>query len=77
MKSLTIALAAVPLALACGESGCYGPINRVEHVRHVKRMQSGAPDAAYGPTRPLEWGQLNFLHTVCVAQRHTWDDGPC
>lgn len=48
---------------ACGS--CFGPINKVEHVRHVKRMQPDAHNATYGPTRgPLEWGQLNFLHTV-------------
>jgi hypothetical protein len=37
---------------------------RFERVRHVKRIQPGAQDAAYGPTQPLEWGQLNVLHTV-------------
>lgn len=48
---------------ACGS--CFGPINKVEHVRHVKRMQPDAHNATYGPTRgPLEWGQLNILHTV-------------
>lgn len=72
MKSLSIlaGLAAVlPTATACGASGhsdsCYGPINHVEHVRHVKRMQPGAQGASYGPSRPLEWGQLNVMHTVC------------
>jgi hypothetical protein len=72
MKSLSIlaSLAAVlPTASACGASGhsdsCYGPINHVEHVRHVKRMQPGASGASYGPSRPLEWGQLNIMHTVC------------
>jgi len=69
MKSFTIlgGLAAlVPTALACGGDGdsCYGPIDLVEHVRHVKRIQPGAPDASYGPKAPLEWGQVNFLHTV-------------
>jgi hypothetical protein len=54
--------AALPAALAC--DGCYGPINHVEHVRHVRRMQPGAPLPAYGPTRPLEWGQFNVMHTV-------------
>jgi hypothetical protein len=49
-------------ALTCDD--CYGPINHVEHVRQVKRMQPGAPNATYGPTRALEWGQINFLHTV-------------
>ena len=57
-----ILAALVPVVFAC--DSCYGPINHVEHVRHVKRMQPGAQGASYGPTRPLEWGQLNFLHTV-------------
>lgn len=72
MKSVSIlaGLAAVlPTASACGAAGhtdsCYGPINHVEHVRHVKRMQPGAQGASYGPTRPLEWGQFNVMHTVC------------
>lgn len=51
-------------ATACGQDACYGPIDTVEHVRHVKRMQPGVPDAAYGPKAPLQWGQVNFLHTV-------------
>ncbi len=48
--------------LAC--DGCYGPASHIEHVRLAKRIQPGAPEATYGPTRPLEWGQLNVLHTV-------------
>lgn len=59
--------AAAPVALGCG--GCYGPANHIEHVRHTKRMQPDALNATYGPTRALEWGQLNFLHTVCFAFR--------
>lgn len=70
MKTLAIAsglAALLPTALACGsDSSCYGPTNTVEHVRHVKRIQPGVPNAAYGPKAPLEWGQLNFLHTVCM-----------
>jgi hypothetical protein len=50
------------LTSAC--DSCYGPINPNQHVRHVKRIQPGSPSPAYGPTRPLEWGQLNFMHTV-------------
>lgn len=68
MKTLAIVsglAALLPSALACGsDHSCYGPTNTVEHVRHVKRIQPGAPNAAYGPKAPLEWGQLNFLHTV-------------
>ncbi|KAI1165268.1 Metallo-dependent phosphatase-like protein [Nemania serpens] len=66
----TLALALAPTALAC--AGCYAPANHVEHVRHVKRMQPDAQNATYGPTRLLEWGQLNFLHTT---DTHGWLEG--
>ncbi|KAK8089401.1 hypothetical protein PG997_004362 [Apiospora hydei] len=66
--SLLLGLAVgAPSCLACG--GCYGPTSHVEHVRHVKRIQPGAPNATYGPTRALEWGQVNFLHTVWSAPK--------
>ncbi|KAM4055274.1 hypothetical protein HRG_006070 [Hirsutella rhossiliensis] len=74
-KSLAIAGAIAALlsgVTACEENSCYGPMNKVEHVRHVKRMQPGAPDAAYGPKAPLEWGQINFLHTT---DTHGWLEG--
>ncbi|KAI1259335.1 ser/Thr protein phosphatase family [Xylariaceae sp. FL1019] len=59
-----------PSALAC--EGCFGPTNHVQHVRHVKRMQPDALNATSGPTRALEWGQLNFLHTT---DTHGWLEG--
>lgn len=59
----------IAVSLSCGDHDCYGPINRVHHVRHVKRMQPGAPNATYGPKEPLQWGQVNFLHTVSSARR--------
>lgn len=66
-------LAAVVSGLLAGSQACdscFGPINKVEHVRHAKRMQPDAFNATYGPTRgSLEWGQLNFLHTVRNAFR--------
>ncbi|KAK8026861.1 hypothetical protein PG991_003917 [Apiospora marii] len=67
---LGLAAVGVPSCLACG--GCYGPTSHVEHVRHVKRIQPGAPNATYGPTRALEWGQVNFLHTT---DTHGWLEG--
>jgi hypothetical protein len=54
--------AAVSAALAC--DSCYGPSSEVVHERLVRRMQPGASDATVYPKSPLEWGQLNFLHTV-------------
>ncbi|KAK4176093.1 Metallo-dependent phosphatase-like protein [Triangularia setosa] len=69
---LLAATALGPLVLAC--DSCYGPIDEhvSKHVRVVKRMQPGALDAQYGPTRPLQWGQLNVLHT---SDTHGWLSG--
>ncbi|KAI8959532.1 Metallo-dependent phosphatase-like protein [Daldinia sp. FL1419] len=53
-------------------SGCSGSVDHLEHVRHVKRMQPDALSATHGPTRALEWGQLNFLHTT---DTHGWLEG--
>ncbi|KAK4231502.1 Metallo-dependent phosphatase-like protein [Podospora fimiseda] len=57
---------------ACGEGDGSHNCHAGEHVRLVKRMQPGALDAAYGPTRPLQWGQLNVLHT---SDTHGWLSG--
>jgi len=54
--------AAVSGAVSC--DSCYGPASEVVHERLVRRMQPEAQDATVGPKAPLEWGQLNFLHTV-------------
>ncbi|PHH73593.1 hypothetical protein CDD82_5375 [Ophiocordyceps australis] len=69
--SSLLLLLPIPGVLGC-PGGCYGPMNQIEHVRHVKRMQPGAVDAAYGPTKPLEWGQVNFVHTT---DTHGWLQG--
>lgn len=74
MRSRTT-LAAIVSGLVAGSQACdscFGPINKVEHVRHAKRMQPDAYNATYGPTRgSLEWGQLNFLHTVSLSGHDT------
>lgn len=60
------------VALAC--ESCYGPQNNVIHTRNVRRMQPGAQNATVGPRGPLEWGQINFLHTTDTrkcCQSHT------
>lgn len=54
--------AAVTAAAAC--DSCYGPSTEVQHVRNVRRMQPDSSNAISGPKGPLEWGQLNFLHTA-------------
>ncbi|KAI1810933.1 ser/Thr protein phosphatase family [Poronia punctata] len=73
LSALALALALLPTtALSCTGGGCYGPVNHVEHVRHVKRMQPDALNATYGPKKALEWGQLNILHTT---DTHGWLEG--
>jgi hypothetical protein len=59
-------VASISNGLACGDYS--GVNNYVEHVRHVRRMQPEASNATSGPTRALEWGQVNFLHTVSLIQ---------
>jgi 2',3'-cyclic-nucleotide 2'-phosphodiesterase (5'-nucleotidase family) len=65
-----LSLLAIPFSLAC--DSCYGPTDLVTHERIVRRMQPDASGAAYGPTRELEWGQINFLQTT---DTHGWLEG--
>lgn len=61
--------------LVSGCDDCYGPhldAAHVRHVRHVRRMQPDAQGATVSPKAPLEWGQLNFLHTT---DTHGWLEG--
>lgn len=57
-------------SLAC--DNCYGPRDDAMHVRNVRRMQPEALRATVKPRAPLEWGQLNFLHTT---DTHGWLEG--
>jgi bacterioferritin-associated ferredoxin len=62
-SSTFLGLAAVfGTASACG--GCDNPLEAVVHERNVRRMQPEASNAVSGPKAELEWGQLNFMHTV-------------
>ncbi|EGX89262.1 ser/Thr protein phosphatase family [Cordyceps militaris CM01] len=74
LNGLIAAVIGPSLIAACGhdQDSCYGPQNNVEYVRQVKRMQPGAPNATYGPKGPLEWGQINFMHTT---DTHGWLEG--
>ncbi|KAI9833214.1 MAG: hypothetical protein M1826_000127 [Phylliscum demangeonii] len=67
----------LPLAVGLGPAwacdGCYGPQSAdVVMTRLVRRMQPDALNATTGPRAPLEWGQLNFLHTT---DTHGWLEG--
>ena len=65
---------AIGFSLACeGEHSCYGePEHDVVLTRHVRRMQPDAQNATTGPKGPLEWGQINFLHTTDTHGYVTW-----
>ncbi|KAB5590830.1 Vacuolar protein [Ceratobasidium theobromae] len=51
----------LPVVLACGG----------DHS-HEKRMQPGASSSSSWPSAPLEWGDINFLHTT---DTHGWLSG--
>lgn len=71
LVSSWISLLATALpAYAC--DSCYGPQNDVVQTRHVRRMQPGAESAVSLPRAPLDWGQLNFMHTT---DTHGWLEG--
>lgn len=52
-------------SLACNDHGAHGA-----HVP-VRRMQPGATSSTSWPTVPLEWGDINFLHTTDTHGTHT------
>lgn len=61
----------IPIAIAC--DGCYGSQSRdITLTRHRPRMQPDAQTAVALPRGPLEWGQINFLHTT---DTHGWLEG--
>ncbi|KAI9744636.1 MAG: hypothetical protein M1818_002165 [Claussenomyces sp. TS43310] len=71
LRSVALVVAvAVSTVSACDD--CYGPTDFVAHERLVRRMQPTAENASYGPYRPLDWGQINFLQTT---DTHGWLEG--
>ena len=71
MRVSTLVACVVNFASALACDGCYGPQNDVM-TRNVRRMQPDAENATTGPRGPLEWGQINFLHTT---DTHGWLEG--
>lgn len=59
-------------SLIAGCDSCYGPSNPVIHQRLSRRQQPESLNATTPPKKPLEWGQLNFLHTT---DTHGWLEG--
>ena len=70
VSTLVACVANLASALAC--DGCYGLQNDIVMTRNVRRMQPDAENATTGPRGPLEWGQINFLHTT---DTHGWLEG--
>ncbi len=69
-QSILSVLLSATAAFAC--DSCYGPADYDVHTRLVRRQQPEALNATNGPRAPLEWGQLNFLHTT---DTHGWLEG--
>jgi 2',3'-cyclic-nucleotide 2'-phosphodiesterase (5'-nucleotidase family) len=65
--SVLALVATAALIQACGDCSGSGVMTRL-----VRRAQPESLKASYGPRAPLEWGQLNFLHT---SDTHGWLEG--
>ncbi|KAL9116051.1 MAG: hypothetical protein Q9227_000419 [Pyrenula ochraceoflavens] len=59
-------------ASSLGCDSCFGPANPAVHQRLSRRMQPEALNATTPPKSPLQWGQLNFIHTT---DTHGWLEG--
>jgi 2',3'-cyclic-nucleotide 2'-phosphodiesterase (5'-nucleotidase family) len=69
----TIASLVVSISACEGDHSCYGPLkDDVVLTRNVRRMQPDAQNTTTSPKAPLEWGQINFLHTT---DTHGWLEG--
>ena len=74
-RTLGAIAASAAVAYACeGEQhSCYGPLkDDVVLTRNVRRMQPDAQNTTQQPRAPLEWGQINFMHTT---DTHGWLEG--
>lgn len=73
MRTSTLSALAALLSLTSACDDCYGaPSQDVVLTRNVRRMQPESQNATNGPKAPLEWGQINFLHTT---DTHGWLEG--
>ncbi|PVH75498.1 hypothetical protein DL98DRAFT_562372 [Cadophora sp. DSE1049] len=72
MKPTTFFNLAAILSTAIACDSCYGPSSAVVHERLVRRIQPGSNTTLAEPRGPLEWGELNFLHTT---DTHGWLEG--
>lgn len=58
----------ISVVTAC--SSCEG--ETTVYPRLTRRMQPEAQDAATPPKKPLNWGEINFIHT---SDSHGWLEG--
>ncbi|KAG4440478.1 hypothetical protein IFR05_004013 [Cadophora sp. M221] len=72
MKSAILVRLGTILGSAIACDSCYGPFSAVVHERLVRRIQPGSNTTIAEPRGPLEWGELNFLHTT---DTHGWLEG--
>jgi 2',3'-cyclic-nucleotide 2'-phosphodiesterase (5'-nucleotidase family) len=63
----TVLTTIIATAFAC--EPCEHPERDIVLTRNVRRMQPEAVGAVSEPRAPLEWGQLNFMHT---SDTHGW-----
>ncbi|KAF3481246.1 uncharacterized protein GIQ15_04005 [Arthroderma uncinatum] len=70
LSALISVAAYAAAAVAC--DSCDEPGKPAQHNRLVRRMQPEAQGALTQPKGPLEWGQINFLHTT---DTHGWLEG--
>jgi len=63
---------AVGISSVSACSSCEGEEEPSVYPRIMRRMQPGAVDAATKPSGPLNWGEINFLHT---SDSHGWLEG--
>ncbi|KAK2747687.1 hypothetical protein FQN55_004857 [Onygenales sp. PD_40] len=69
LASLLPILACIATTPIYACDSCYGPSDLTSHKRLVRRMQPESLNATTKPRGPLEWGQINFLHTT---DTHGW-----
>ena len=70
LSSLPVLATLLGAVLACDR--CYGSQADVVLTRNRRRMQPESQNAVTQPKAPLEWGQINFLHTT---DTHGWLEG--
>ncbi|XMA08171.1 hypothetical protein WAI453_000962 [Rhynchosporium graminicola] len=72
MRSLSLYVLTAAVSGAVAGDSCYGPSSEVVHERLIRRIQPESQESATDPRSPLEWGQIQFMHTT---DTHGWLEG--